>query len=135
MNETGVALTGNAADGKCTGSCFTGDNGRYVGPVFHIVTPGPVTYDFTIFNNVGEFLAKGHGYLSAADLTQMHRANSKYTARVVWTGHAKDGRKAGTGAYILQSTLTTDADERTGAPRGTTRKRITFGLLRSLRGS
>ncbi len=135
MNESGVALTGNAADGKCTGSCFTGDAGRYVGPVFHIVTPGPVSYDFTIFNNVGEFLAKGHGYLNAADLAQMHRASSKYTARVVWTGHATDGRKAGTGAYILQSTLTTDADERTGAPKGTTRKRITFGLLRSLRGS
>jgi hypothetical protein len=139
MDKGGVALPGSPADGKCVGSCFTGDAGRFVGPVFHIVTPGPVTYEFSIFTNAGELVSKGRGHLSAQDLALMDHKNDatglKYVARVVWTGHAEGGRKAGTGAYILQATLTTDKDDRTGAPPAASRKRVVFGLLRGFKGS
>lgn len=139
MDAGGNALTGDPADGKCSGTCYTGDNGTFVGPVFHIVTPGPVTYEFQIFNNVGEFLAKGRGRFDAKDLQSMSKTNDasgvKYVARVVWTGRTTQGGKAGTGAYILQSLLTTDKDDRTGAPPSAEKKRVVFGLLRGFKGS
>jgi hypothetical protein len=139
VDKGGNALVGKAEDGKCQSQCFTGDLGKFVGPVFHIVTPGAVQYKLKIFNNFGEFVAEGSGRFTDGDLEQMQRNNGptgvKYVARVVWTGHAYDGRKAATGAYILQAILITDTDSKTGAPPATVTKRITFGLLRSLRGS
>jgi hypothetical protein len=139
MDEGGNALSGSADDGKCQGTCFTGDNGIFVGPVFHIVTAGPVTYEFQVFNNVGEFLAKGHGRFDAKDLQLMSKTNDasgiKYVARVVWTGRTQQGVKAGTGAYILQSVMTTEKDTRTGAPPSSEKKRVVFGLLRGFKGS
>jgi hypothetical protein len=139
IDQGGNALPGNPADGKCAGQCYTGDNGTFVGPVFHIVTPGPLKYKFQIFNNVGEFLAAGEGRFELEDLKKMSSKNDasgmKYVARVIWTGRTAQGRKAGTGAYILQATLTTDKDPRTGAPQSTEKKRVTFGLLRGFKGS
>jgi hypothetical protein len=139
MDGRGNALAGNVADGKCPGTCFTGENGKFVGPVIHIETAGPVAYEFRIFNNVGEFLGRGKGRFDAKDLQLMAKKNDaagvKYVARVVWTGRTTNGGKAGTGAYILQSVLTTEKDTRTGAPPSAAKKRVVFGLLRSFRGT
>ncbi|MDB5105237.1 MAG: S-layer protein [Fibrobacteres bacterium] len=139
VDKGGNALSGSAADGKCPGTCFTGDRGVFVGPVFHIETAGPVAYEFQIFNNVGEFLARGKGRFDENDLKLMERSNGasgvKYVARVIWTGQTTKGGKAGTGAYILQSVLNTDKDTRTGAPPASTKKRVVFGMLRSFKGS
>jgi hypothetical protein len=139
MDGSGNALSGSPADGKCPGACFTGENGTFVGPVFHIVTAGPLTYEFQIFNNVGEFVARGKGRFEAKDLQVMTKANDasgvKYVARVVWTGRTSKGLKAGTGAYILQANLITDKDSKTGALPAAAKKRVVFGMLRSFKGS
>ena len=138
ITKEGGALPGDALLGKCQG-CYTGDAASFVGPVFHIVTPGPMKYDFKIFSTSGEFVAAGKGEISPEDLKAMDRrvepSGMKYTVRVVWTGLSDKGGKAGTGAYILQSVLTSAKDPRTGAPEGHQTKRVTFGLLRSFRGS
>ena len=136
MDKEGNAMTGSTSAGMCQGPCFTGRNGLFVGPVFHITTPGAMKYDFTIFNNAGEFVARGNGSFTDADLQKAQRSNgSKYIVRVVWTGHAVNHSKAGTGAYILQAVLTSEKDSRSGAAAATTIKRIRFGLLRNSRGS
>jgi fibro-slime domain-containing protein len=139
VDGKGMALTGDARDGKCQGACFTGDNLNFVGPVFHIVTPGAVAYEFKIFNNVGEFVASGTGRITDKDLALLPKTNDasgiKYMARVVWTGRTSKGGKAGTGAYILQTTMISDKDAKTGAGPGRASKRVTFGMLRSFRGT
>ena len=137
IGSTGAALAGSALDGKCNG-CVAMDGAAMVGPVFHIVTPGPVEYEFKIFNNVGEFLAGGKGKILESDLGQLKQENKStgiiYTARVVWTGRTIKGDKAATGAYILQTTLIGAKDMKTGAPPGRDTRRVVFGMLRSFRG-
>ncbi|MDB5048809.1 MAG: fibro-slime family protein [Fibrobacteres bacterium] len=139
VDVRGIALSGEAGDGKCTANCFSGDNTNFVGPVFHILTPGPVRYEFQIFNNHGEFVVKGKGHITEKDLPSLPQSNDafgvKYTVRVVWTGRTMDGAKAATGAYILQTNLISDKDNKTGAASAKDTKRVTFGLLRSFRGS
>jgi hypothetical protein len=139
VEKAGNALTGSGSEGLCQGTCYTGENGRFVGPVFHIITPGPMRYSFKIFNTFGEFVAEGMGRISEQDLLSLQKTNGssgiKYVARIVWTGHTSKQGKAGTGAYILQATMTTDQDPKTGAPPLTEVKRIVFGLLRGFRGT
>ena len=135
----GNTLSGDALDGKCTGVCFPGSNENFVGPVFHIVTPGPITYEFKIFNNHGQFVTKGKGAITEKDLAQLPKTNDasgvKYLVRVVWTGRTQAGEKAATGAYILQTDMVSAKDPKTGAGPARDTKRVTFGLLRSFRGS
>lgn len=138
IGQNGIALSGNPADGKCNG-CVATDGIAMVGPTFHIVTPGPVDYVFKVFNNLGEIVATGKGSIRSNDLGQLLQRNDpsgvNYVARVVWTGKTDKGSKAGSGAYILQSTLVgTTRDARTGAPPGRDSRRIKFGMLRSYRG-
>lgn len=137
VGSSGAALPGNALDGKCNG-CVAMDGASMVGPVFHIVTPGAVEYEFKIFNNVGEFLAGGKGRIDDNDLPLLQKKNDasgiKYIARIVWTGRTIKGEKAGTGAYILQTTLIGSKDMKTGAPPGRDTRRVVFGMLRSFRG-
>jgi fibro-slime domain-containing protein len=139
VDLAGVALPGTALEGKCASDCYAGDNVNFVGPVFHIVSPGPVSYEFTIFNNHGEFVTRGKGAVTAADLPKLLKRNDasgvKYLARIVWTGRTEKGGKAATGAYILQTTLTGEQDVRSGAAPGKSSKRVTFGLLRNFTGS
>jgi fibro-slime domain-containing protein len=137
IDKGNTALNGTALDGKCPG-CYAGEKDNFVGPVFHILTPGPMRYEFKIFNTQGEFVASGTGAITPEDLVLMDKHNDasgmKYEARIVWTGRTDKGGKAATGAYILQSTLTTVKDPKTGAPPGHETKRVVFGLLRSFRG-
>ncbi|MDB5105235.1 MAG: hypothetical protein JWP91_2924 [Fibrobacteres bacterium] len=139
VDLSGLPLPGEAKDGKCPGSCYSGDNSNFVGPVFHIVTPGPVSYEFRIFTNHGEFVTMGKGAVTTADLPKLLKKNDasgvKYVARIVWTGQTEKGSKAGTGAYILQTILTGSKDPKSGAAPGKDTKRVTFGLLRNFNGS
>ncbi|MDB5048738.1 MAG: hypothetical protein JWO30_1809 [Fibrobacteres bacterium] len=136
FDKAGTALTGDKSDGKCTG-CFVGGEGKFVGPVVFMEVPGPVEYDFRIFSNMGEFVAAGKGKITEEDipgLTPIHNGTG-YLARVVWTGRTADGAKAGTGAYVLISTVRTQKNLKTGAPPATDTNRIRFGMLRNYRGS
>jgi fibro-slime domain-containing protein len=116
------------------GSAPVGENKNFVGPVFQLEIPGPVDYEFQIFDNFGEFVAKGKGKIEEKDLALLSGSGSKKYARVVWTGYTSKGNKAATGAYILQSTLRTAVDPKTNAPPAATVKRVVFGLLRQFGG-
>jgi hypothetical protein len=115
---------------RCSG-CVAKDNSGFVGPVFHIQTPGPVEYKFRIFNNVGEFVIEGRGKVEQNDLGSLKRSGAMYDAPVVWTGISKTGMKAGTGAYILIATFLSEADPTTGAPAATFSEKRRFGYIRN----
>jgi hypothetical protein len=135
FDKAGNALDGDKKDGKCPG-CFVGTEGRFIGAVVYLEIPGPVEYTFKIFSNMGEFVANGKGVITEKDLaslTPIHNGTG-YLARIVWTGRTAKGEKAGTGAYVLISTVKTQKNLRTGAPPATDTDRIRFGLLRNYRG-
>lgn len=136
VGRDGGALPGSGA-GKC-GSCATLDHGLFVGPVFHILTPGPMEYAFKIFSTLGEFVAEGKGRIETSDLLLLDRSTgigaTLYQARILWTGRTLRGGKAGTGAYILTATLRTDKDFKTGAEPSLVTRKIVFGLLRGFKG-
>jgi fibro-slime domain-containing protein len=136
FDRNGTALGGNPQDGKYPGA-FVGSEGKFVGTVIYMEVPGAVEFNFKIFSNLGGFVATGKGKITEADLpllTPIHNGTA-YMARIVWTGRTSDGLKAGTGAYILVSTIKTEKNFKTGAPPATETNRIRFGLLRSYRGS
>ncbi|MDB5048810.1 MAG: hypothetical protein JWO30_1881 [Fibrobacteres bacterium] len=128
-----VDKDGNAL-AKCP-NCVARDNTGFVGPVFHILTPGPVEYDFKIFNNVGEFVAAGKGKVEQNDLPSLKRtinaSGINYEAPIVWTGATRSGYKAGTGAYILKARFISEKDLTTGAPQGTFSEKKVFGFIRN----
>jgi hypothetical protein len=138
VDQTGNALPGSPMEGKCPG-CVARDGAGYVGPVFHIITPGPVTYEFRIFNNVGEFVAEGKGRIDENDLKALKKSNDasgvNYEAPIVWTGKTRNGGKAGTGAYILKAGFISEKDFTSGAGPGTFSDKKVFGLLRGCCGS
>lgn len=136
VDRAAQPLTGPVVDGKCTG-CFTGAEGNFVGPVVHLEIPGAASYEFRIFNNLGEFVALGTGTIRDADLKSLTpiQGGTKYMARVVWTGRTVQGRKAGTGAYVLSAQVKTEKDLKTGAPASVGTRKIRFGMLRAQSGS
>jgi hypothetical protein len=117
-----------------TCNCGVGTNGHFAGPVFILDIPGAVDYEFQIYDKLGQFVAKGNGRIEEADLVRLETVAGKKKARIIWSGYTGKGRKAGTGAYILQSMLHTDMDKRTGAPASVQVKRVIFGLLRQFAG-
>jgi fibro-slime domain-containing protein len=135
FGKDGVALPGSVSDGRC-GACAVGSEGKFIGTVIYMEVPGPVEYEFKIFSNLGSFVAGGKGRITDADLASLTPIHSGtgYLARVVWTGQTQNGEKAGTGAYILVSTVRTQKNFKTGALPATATDRIRFGLLRNFRG-
>lgn len=129
-------LPGGRDKGKCQG-CPVGGEGAFVGPVIYMEIPGACDYEFSIFNNLGEFVVSGKGRIEDSDLELLTPiANGTlYLARVIWTGRTARETKAGTGAYVLQAVTKTQRNLRTGAPAANSSHRIRFGLLRSYRGS
>jgi hypothetical protein len=137
VNSQGVALPGNGS-GKC-GSCVAADHGLFVGPVIHILTSGPVDYDFKIFSNLGEFLAQGSGSIDAADLPSLGSGSASpntagtvsagYDAPIVWTGRTLKGQKAGTGAYVLMAVFKYPSGT-AGGPMTRQTEKTVFGLMR-----
>lgn len=126
--------------GKCP-ACRVGENGRFTGPVFHLRTRRPVTWKFRIFSNLGMRVAEAEGTVTPEDLNFLDFAEDAttpgagpgrkvYLQRVVWNGRAGNGQMAATGAYILLAEFHFDADPESGAPAGTDRRTLRFGLLR-----
>lgn len=136
FDKAGAALAGSREEGKCAG-CFVGTEGKFVGTVIYMEIPGPVEYEFKVFSNLGAFVALGKGKITEGDLASLTpiRNGTAYLARTVWTGFTGAGDKAGTGAYVLISTVRTQKNFKTGAPPATAVDKIRFGLLRNLRGS
>lgn len=133
LGKDGGALAGDRQEGRCQG-CVAVENGNFVGPVFDIVMPGPLTYQFRVFTNTGEFVAETKGRIEAKDLESLKkdRAGKNYELPVVWTGKSKNGLKAGTGAYIVMATFLVDTDPRTGALAYKSTDKKIFGLIRKL---
>jgi hypothetical protein len=133
-----VDKDGNALPSKC-GGCTARDARGFVGPVFRILTPGPVEYEFKIFNTAGEFVAEGKGKVEKADLDLLKRSNDasgiKYEAAIVWTGSSRSGNKASTGAYILKASFVSEKDLTTGAEPTRFSDKKVFGMIRNCCGS
>jgi fibro-slime domain-containing protein len=133
ISQDGSPLPGTGKD-RCI-SCPSQQNGIFVGPMFNIVTPGPMAYDFKVFTTTGIFVVQATGRIDIRDLLSLKRSNGPkgllYQARIVWTGRAESGEKVGTGTYILTSILKTDRDPKNGAQPAVVSKKLIFGLLRS----
>ena len=133
VGSDGTPLQGNGP-ARC-GECIAIQNNVFVGPVFRILTPGPVAFQFKIFSHFGEFLGQASGKFETQDLPLLKKQNDSsgvyYEAPVVWTGSSLAGRKAGTGAYILSAILTSDKDPITRAPPGRHVEKRVFGMIRN----
>ena len=116
IDKSGNPIQGST-DGKCS-SCHVGVEGGFIGPVINLAITGPVTYTFTIYGTLGEFVCRTTGRVSEADLLLLERDLEKngdeerfrYLQRIVWTARSQDGQRVGTGAYILNAELKYPAD-------------------------
>ncbi|MDB5102726.1 MAG: hypothetical protein JWP91_415 [Fibrobacteres bacterium] len=136
FDKSGMSLPGNTQDGKFPG-VQVGTEGHFIGTVIYVEIPGPIEFNFRIFSNAGEFVADGKGRITESDLpslTPIHNGTA-YLARIVWTGRTSKGGKAGTGAYVLISTVKTEKNFKTGAPPASETNKIRFGVLRNYRGT
>jgi hypothetical protein len=129
VDRTGAALPGNA-NGKC-GTCVAGNGKTFAGPIINLDVPGPVRYEFKIFSTLGEFLIGGSGAVEPADLPLLEvlPGGSRYRMRIIWTGHCEKGGKAGTGAYILKSSIR-NAGAPGAAPAPPQNRILVFGFER-----
>jgi len=130
VDRTGAALPGNA-NGKC-GTCVAGNGKTFVGPIINLDIPGPVDYEFKIFSNLGEYLVGGSGKVEAADIPLLASAadGMRYRLRIIWTGRCQNQERAGTGAYILKTTIRNSENPKTAAQSPLQKKLIVFGYER-----
>lgn len=136
VDGKGYALPGSGG-GKC-GSCTAKQGELFSGSVIVIVTKYPVTYEFSIYSNLGQLVARAGGKVEEDDLKLLdkkedpsHDPNlTEYTQRIVWTGRTLNGQMAGTGAYILKATFRYDRSFKTGGRPSVTSKHTKFGFLR-----
>lgn len=134
IDRDGIALPGGTG-GKCGPVCQAGANGpgaSLAGPIINLELPGPCRYSFTIYSNQGEFVTEGEGEFTEADLVRLApTADGKGSlARVVWTGWAQSGRRAGTGAYILRSVVHPTLRIGSGKGAGPRMTLTRFGMVR-----
>jgi hypothetical protein len=94
--------------------------------------PGPVDYEFKIFSNLGEYLVGGAGKVDAADIPLLASAadGMRYRLRIIWTGRCQNQERAGTGAYILKTTIRNSENPKTAAQSPLQKKLIVFGYER-----
>jgi len=136
VDAKGYALPGHE-NGKCE-NCNPKDGELFTGSVIYVLTKSPVNYDFAIFSNLGQLVAKASGKIEEADLPLLDRTEdpshdpnlTEYTQRIVWTGRTTNGQMAGTGAYVLKATFRYDRSFKTGARPSTSTKYTKFGFLR-----
>lgn len=135
VDRHGEPLPGDR-DGKCGPRCAARNGPSpepFAGPIIHLEIPGPCSYALSIYTNHGGFVAKAEGRFTAEDLAQFDPSadGTKRVGRVVWTGRARDGSLAASGAYVLRAVLANLGGAGSGAampPRAT----ITlFGLIRN----
>src|SRR5690606_17278303 len=116
VDKAGIPLPGRT-EGKCS-SCHVGTEGGFIGPVIHLAVTGPVEYTMKIYGNLGEFACEWSGRIAESDLPLLDRTTvttaagerARYVQRIVWSGRSGNGRRAGTGAYILNARLRYPAD-------------------------
>lgn len=137
IDSTGAPLQGNS-EGKC-GSCRVGSSDRLNGSVFYAVVPGPVRYEFVIFNNLGVFVNRFSGTIEEKDLRFLARKiegtgenrQTFYEQRFVWNGLTSQGIVANTGAYVLKAVFRFERNAQTGAKASTDTQYKRFGFLRN----
>jgi hypothetical protein len=137
LDSLGAALQGSD-QGKC-GACYAGPEGEFHGSVIHIVVPGPVRYDLTVFTNLGVFVNRFSGSIEQKDLRFLARKaegegeqrHNLYLQRIVWNGLSGDGRVANTGAYVIRSVFHFDRNAQTGANASKETQLKRFGFLRN----
>ncbi|MBW8888198.1 MAG: hypothetical protein JF616_10625 [Fibrobacteres bacterium] len=100
----------------------------------------PFHYDLSFFDNLGVYVNKAIGDVSAADLARLRKdKDGNYLLSLAWWPVSARGGQVGNGAYIAHGTLTTTGDLKTiqgsqGEFRALTNKSenlfFTFGYLR-----
>lgn len=130
IDRFGAALPGNS-NGKC-GSCAAGNGTSFVGPIINLDVPGPVDYEFRIFSTLGDFLIGFSGKVEASDIPLLAPTadGTHYRMRIIWTGRCANEGKAGTGAYILKSTVRNTGTPQAAAHAPLQDKLIVFGFVR-----
>jgi von Willebrand factor type A domain len=137
LDSTGTALQGNSG-GKC-GSCRIKLDESTMGSLFHIVVPGPVQYELTVFSNLGAFVNRFSGEIEEKDLRFLSRRtegegeNRKtfYEQTLLWNGLTASGQLANTGAYVLRAVFRFDRNLATGAKATTETQFKRFGFMRT----
>ena len=90
------------------------------------------TADLKVFSNLGQIVNKISFTVSKAEFLKLSKVPGKDTRflRLLWTGQAKDGTRAGTGAYVIKTAITLlPVPGITAAPAPTTSTRM-VGVLR-----
>ncbi len=136
VDSKGYALPGSD-NGKC-GTCTALDGDLFTGSVIYVITKHPVNYQFSVYSNFGQIVAKGSGKVEAADLKLLEKIEdpthdpnqTRYIQRIVWNGRTLSKEMAGTGAYILRAVFKYDRSFETGARSSLDSKYTTFGFLR-----
>ncbi len=137
VDSKGYPIPGDG-NGKC-GSCSPLQGDLFTGSVINIVTKQPVTYEFTIYSNLGQLVTHGSGAVEEADLRLLEKqedANkdpnqTQYVQRIIWTGQTESGQRVGTGAYVLRAVFRYGKNFKTGARASSTTKYTKFGFLRT----
>jgi hypothetical protein len=82
------------------------DSLRYVGVIIEASRAFKV--EVQVYTNLGAFVDKLELSLSQSEFNKLSKGEKNNTRRLkaLWNGYAADGSKAGTGAYILKSTIT-----------------------------
>jgi hypothetical protein len=137
VDSKGHPIQGSS-DGKC-GGCDPGEEGRFGGSVIHVITKQPVTYELSVYTNLGEPVTRTEGKVTEEDLRLLERKmpagsndpnDAEYVQRIVWTGIASNGQVVGTGAYVLKAVFKYDKSFRTGAKAATNTRITRFGFIR-----
>lgn len=129
-----------ADNGKC-GSCAVGAPGRLGGAVINVITKQPVTWEFTIYTNLGVLVTRATGRVEEKDFALIDKIDPpggskdpnevQHIQRIVWTGYSKEGQPVGTGAYVLKAVFKYDKSFKTGAKAAVNTRLTRFGLLRN----
>ncbi|MDB5049224.1 MAG: hypothetical protein JWO30_2295 [Fibrobacteres bacterium] len=138
VDASGYPVPGDN-NGKCGGCASPLQGDVFTGSVIYIVTKQPVTYDFTIFSNLGQLVTRGSGTVEEADLHLLDKVEdpgkdpnqTQYVQRIVWTGQTESGQMVGTGAYVLKAVFHYDRNFKTGARASSSTKITKFGFLRT----
>jgi hypothetical protein len=71
----------------------------------------PFHYEFSFFDNLGVFVNRAKGDVSAADLSRLRKdKDGNYALALAWWPVSSRGDQVGNGAYIARGTLTTTGD-------------------------
>lgn len=138
VDSRGYPMPGSQ-DGKC-GTCEAGRDGSFGGSVINVLTKQPVTWEFSIFTNMGELVARATGRITEADFALLDRIDPpgnqdpnevQKIQRIVWTGYSKDGQAVGTGVYVLKAVFKYEKSFKTGAKAAVNTRINRFGFMRT----